>query len=228
MSKSNGLENSWLLAYFNAIPIANIVDNAAASPVTSLIVSLYSADPGEAGNQATNELAYTPYARVGVVRTSSGWTVAGNQATNAGTISFPKCTGVADDVTATYWGIGRSLTGNGTLDYSGVLGSFLGPGTAKASNDTITIPGLSGVAVGDKIIAIATPTGSIPGNVTEGTIYFAKTVSGNDITISTTSGGSPLDITTDGACFWVKASVLRVTENVLPQLSPSQITITED
>lgn len=64
MSKGNTFENDWLLLIFNATAIANIADNAASAPLTNLYVSLHTADPGEAGDQTTNEAAYTSYARV--------------------------------------------------------------------------------------------------------------------------------------------------------------------
>lgn len=228
MSKSNGLETSWVALYFNATPIANIADNAASAPATNLYVSLHSADPGEAGSQTTNEITYTaPYARIAVARTSGGWTVSGNTWSNAALVQFAKSTGVADDVTAVYWGIGRAVSGAGTLDWSGPLASFLGVGTG-ATSDTITIPGLTGVAVGDKIIAVSAPTSTIPAGITEGTTYFVKTLSGNDITISTTSGGATLDITAAGAAFFCKLSPLRITQNVQPQFQIGTLTGSED
>lgn len=233
MSKSNGLETGFLSLYFTAVAIPNIADNAAAAPATNLYVSLHTADPGEGGNQSTNEISYTgPYARVPVPRSVVGWTISGTsptQATNAGIIQFAKCTGVADQTTALYWGIGRSPSGAGILDYSGPLGSSLGLGTGKASNDTVTIPGLSGAAVGDKVVAVAIPNGTIPAGITEGTVYFLKTVAGNDVTLSTTSGGSLLDITADGACWFVKMSgIVQVSQNIAPNFAAGTILVFED
>lgn len=40
----------------------------------SFYVALHTSDPGEAGTQATNEIAYTSYARVAVARSAGGWT----------------------------------------------------------------------------------------------------------------------------------------------------------
>ena len=70
MSKGNTFENDILKLIFNATAIANIADNAASSPLTNLYASLHTADPGEAGDQTTNETSYTSYARVAVARTS--------------------------------------------------------------------------------------------------------------------------------------------------------------
>ena len=107
MSKGNTFENDLLLLIFNGTAIANIADNAASSPLTNLYVSLHTGDPGEAGNQTTNECAYTSYARVAVARSGSGWTVSGNAVSNAAAITFPAATGGTE--TATHFAVGRSL-----------------------------------------------------------------------------------------------------------------------
>jgi hypothetical protein len=231
MSKSDGLENSWLLLYFTATAIANIADNAASVPATNIFISLHTADPGEGGNQTSNECAYTGYARIAVVRTSGGWTVSGTnptQAVNAALVQFAKSTGVADNTNAIYFGVGRSSSGAGTLDYSGVLGTALGPGTAETDDNTVTIPGLAGVAVGDKIIFVHSPNGLTPGGIVEGTTYFAKTVAGDVLTLSATSGGATLTVTSDGSGFWYRSSPLQITLNVQPQFAAGTLVVTED
>ena len=119
MSKGNTFENDWLKLIFQATAIANIADNASSSPLTSLHVSLHTADPGEAGDQTTNEVAYTSYARVAVARTSGGWTVTTNSVSPVATISFPACTG--STATATHFGVGTASSGAGKLLYSGTV-----------------------------------------------------------------------------------------------------------
>lgn len=123
MSKANTFETDILALVFNATPITGLADNAASSPVTNLYVSLHTADPGEAGDQTTNEAAYTSYARVAVVRTSSGWTVSGNSVTNAASVSFPQCTGGSS--TVTHVGVGTAASGAGKLMYKGALTASL-------------------------------------------------------------------------------------------------------
>ena len=119
MSKGNTFENDWLKLIFNATAIANIADNAAASPLTNLYVSLHTADPGEAGDQTTNEVAYTSYARVAVARTTGGWTVTGNSVSPAANIDFPAATG--GTATATHFAVGTASSGAGKLLYSGTV-----------------------------------------------------------------------------------------------------------
>jgi hypothetical protein len=123
MSKGNTFENDLLLLIFNGTAIADIADNDATSPLTNLQVSLHSSDPGEAGSQTTNEVAYTSYARVAVARSGAGWTVSGNTVTNAALIQFPQCTG--SSVTATHFAIGTAASGAGKILYKGALSASL-------------------------------------------------------------------------------------------------------
>lgn len=122
MSKSNSWETALLELLFNNTNAANIGDATGlrgASTAGSLYVSLHTADPGEAGDQTTSETAYTSYARVAVVRSSSGWTVTGNSVSPAATISFPACTGGTS--TITHFGVGTAASGAGVLLYKGTV-----------------------------------------------------------------------------------------------------------
>lgn len=120
MSKSNTFENDLLKLIFNGVAIAGLADNAAASPLTNLYVSLHTADPGEAGDQTSNEISYTGYARVAVLRTSGGWTVTANSVSPNAPIEFGEMTDGAN-VTATHAAIGTHATGTGKILYSGAL-----------------------------------------------------------------------------------------------------------
>lgn len=122
MSASNALETAMLQHVFQNAALANIGDAGGLQPSATagnLYIALHTADPGEAGSQTTSETAYTSYARVAVVRTSGGWTVAANVASNAGSITFPTCTGGTS--TVTHFSIGTASAGAGTLLYSGAL-----------------------------------------------------------------------------------------------------------
>lgn len=119
MSKSNSFETDILELIFNATALADLAENDATSPATNLYVSLHTSDPGEAGNQTTNETSYTSYARVAVARTSGGWTVSGNSVSPAAEISFPACTG--GTATITHFGVGTGSSGTGYLMYKGTV-----------------------------------------------------------------------------------------------------------
>jgi hypothetical protein len=119
MSKGNTFENDWLKLIFNATAIANIADNAASSPLTNLQVSLHTADPGETGDQTTNETTYTSYARVAVARTTGGWTVTANSVSPAANIDFPEATG--GTATITHFSVGTAASGAGKVLYKGTV-----------------------------------------------------------------------------------------------------------
>lgn len=123
MSKSNTFENDLLNLIFNATPIANLADDAASSPLTNLYVSLHTADPGEAGNQTTNEVslaAYVGYDRVAVARSGSGWTITANSVSPVAAIDFPECT-AGTGATITHFAVGTASTGTGKVLYSGTV-----------------------------------------------------------------------------------------------------------
>ena len=116
MSKGNTTENDILEYVFK-----NTAFSWGAN--ANVFLSLHTADPGEAGSQTTSEATYTSYARVSVVRSGSGWTVSGNQASNAALVQFPQATGGTN--TITHVAVGTSTSGAGQLLYSGALNSSL-------------------------------------------------------------------------------------------------------
>lgn len=122
MSKSNISENDMIGFTFNKI-IPSWMGTLATTGSANLYIALHTADPGEAGTQATSEATYTSYARVAVERTGSGWTVSGNQASNTSLIQFPQCTGGSN--TITYVSVGTDSSGATEILYSGALNSSL-------------------------------------------------------------------------------------------------------
>lgn len=91
--------------------------------ITDLYLSLHTADPGEGGSQTTSEATYTSYARVAVVRSAVGWTVAGATSQNAALVQFPTATGGSN--TITHVAIGTLSSGAGQILVSGALNSSL-------------------------------------------------------------------------------------------------------
>lgn len=105
--------NDLALLIMEATAIANVADNAASAPFTNTEISLHTASPGVGGNQTTNEVTYTSYARVAVARTGVGWDTTGGVSAPAANIDFPAGTGGSG--TATHMGIGTTHTGAGKL-----------------------------------------------------------------------------------------------------------------
>lgn len=225
--KTNSLENAWLLHYFNNAAIANVGDATglpASAAAGSLFLSAHTAFPGEAGAQNTSECAYTGYTRQGVARSGAGFTVATNSVTNAALVQFGNKTAGADE-TIFYLGIGRSSAGAGTLDYIAVNASDRALFTAVAA-DTITCPGVT-FAVNDRVAFFDIVESDFPTGITVGTVYFVLTVSGNDITVSTTQGGATLDITAAGSGMAFRVTPLAVTNGVNPQIAISALSLLE-
>lgn len=123
MPKGSTYSNDILKLIFNGTAIANIADNAAASPLTSLYLALHTADPGVGGSQTTSETAYTNYARVAVTRNSGGFTVTGDTVANTALAQFPQCG--ASGATITHISIGTASSGAGKVLYSGALNASL-------------------------------------------------------------------------------------------------------
>lgn len=122
MSMSNASETALLNLLFNNTDWANVGDAAGlqnSATAGSFYVALHTADPGEAGTQATSEATYTGYARVAVARSGAGWTVSGNQVTNAATVQFGECT--AGSETITHFSVGLESAGATAILYSGAL-----------------------------------------------------------------------------------------------------------
>lgn len=118
MSKGNTFEDDVLKLIFNATAIGNLADNTVTSPATTLTVALHTADPGEAGTQATSETAYTGYARVAVARTTGGWTVTTGSVSPVANIDFAECT-ASPGGAITHFSVGTG-TANKLL-YSGTV-----------------------------------------------------------------------------------------------------------
>ena len=122
MSKSNSWENGLLLLVFNNTNFANVGDATGlrgSSTAGDFYLSLHTSDPGEAGDQTTNETSYTSYARVAVARSGSGFTVSTNSVVLAANVDFPACTG--GTATITHVGIGTASSGAGVLLYKGTV-----------------------------------------------------------------------------------------------------------
>jgi len=122
MSKANTWEEGLLDLFFLNTDFTQVGDAGGlrgSSSAGNLYVSLHTSDPGEAGDQTTNEIAYTSYARVAVARSGAGWARTGSTINPVAAITFPPGTGGSG--TATHFGIGTASSGAGKLLYSGTV-----------------------------------------------------------------------------------------------------------
>lgn len=143
---SNAAEAAFLDLLFLNADWANIGDAAGllqSATDGSFHISLHTADPGEAGDQATSEIAYTGYGRVAVARAAGGFTRAVSTISNTATVQFGECT--AGGGTATHFAIGRDAAGAGQIIVSGALAAsrvisagitpLFNPGTLQGTAD---------------------------------------------------------------------------------------------
>lgn len=228
MSWGNTTENNVAKIIYNATAWANIADNAAASPNTTFFIALHTADPGEAGTQSTSEASYTGYARVSINRASGagGLTVTNNVVTNTSAVTFAQCT--AGSASITHVSLGMLTSGAGIIINKAPAGPINTQYEFTAlANDNIIAP-ISAFAVDDRVsfYPLEGVQNSLPGGVTEGTVYFVKTAAGTTITVSTTSGGATLDITTDGSGIVWKHSILAISAGITPNIAAGQLQFT--
>ena len=116
MSFGNTFETDLLSLIFTNTNIALVGDATGlrgSSTAGSVYLALHTADPGEAGDQTTSEAAYTGYARIGVTRDVTAWTVTSNagtgQVVNVSTLSWPQCTALP--ATITWISVGLASSG---------------------------------------------------------------------------------------------------------------------
>ena len=69
--------------------------------------------------ESTSETNYGSYARVGVARTTAGWTVSGNSVSPAADITFPQAT--SGTATITHFAVGTASSGTNTILYYGTV-----------------------------------------------------------------------------------------------------------
>ncbi len=131
MGKGATWASDLLKLYFLGTAVATVANNAA-SPFTSHVVALHTADPGSGGSQLTNEAAYTGYARALVPRNGSGWTVLGMVVSLTADVAFGQCT-ANPGPPLTHWSVSR---GGGTIDYFGTI-------TPPIIMDTLVVPVLT-------------------------------------------------------------------------------------
>lgn len=126
MSASNEFETDILELIFLNTALADIGDSGGLQPSAaagSLYISLHTADPGEGGNQSTNEASYTGYGRVAVARSGAQWTVTGDTASNDNTVTFGQNTGSSQ--TVTHFACGKESSGATGILFSNALSASL-------------------------------------------------------------------------------------------------------
>lgn len=128
MPKSTDACNRVVNLMYRATAWPNVADNAAASPLTNVVVALHNATLTAATNsQAENEVAYSGYARQNVARSTGFAAASGGSTSNAALLQFPQ-SGVTGGTLAAV-STGTTISGAtpvwhfGTLNSSVVIGA---------------------------------------------------------------------------------------------------------
>lgn len=115
------LRDDLLRLVLAAVPIPELADDASEDPITELWISLHTGDPGDDGDQETNEATYGAYERMSLARDGSSWVFTSEGARLADRLFFPRATSGSE--TLTHFAIGTSETGAGLLLHSDPLGT---------------------------------------------------------------------------------------------------------
>lgn len=228
MSLGNTIENELLDHLLRNADVALIGDATGlrgSSTAGSLYFALHTADPGEAGDQTTSECSYTGYARVALARSGSPAfsAASGGVASLAANTDFGQRTDSGAAQEASYFTIGAASLGTGKVLFRGIIGptsgGFTKPFIGIASDDGVRILG-HGLSVDDRVVFRSLLGSTMPTGVTEGTVYYVKSVVDSDtITISATSGGATVDITASGSGIAQRAQPISITQGTIPRLT---------
>lgn len=111
MPKATVTCNNFLNLLYRAVAWPNVADNAAASPITNILMRLATASYTASSTGDANETVYTNYAAQNVPRSGLGYTAAsGGSINNFAAIEYPQCgaTGAAITSAAKTKGAGAS------------------------------------------------------------------------------------------------------------------------
>lgn len=162
--------------------------------------SLHSGAPGGSGS---NELTggSPAYARKSVTWGAASGGVVAN--TNSQVFDVP----AGSDVEYVgLWSLSSAGTFFGAFAASSPADETGAVATALASTDVFTAPGHTFDDT-DQVVVVDTGNSALPGGVSEETTYYVRDVSGGTFKLALTSGGSAIDISSDGACFVFSQSV---------------------
>lgn len=179
--------------------IDHILRNQAFTPPATVYLGLHTADPGLTG---TNEVTGGSYARQSMALTAAS----SSHTDNSGLLSFTLMPAVAAPgvVYAGLWDaatVGNFLYGGPLTGATQVSRGF----TVAASTDLFTSYA-HGLSAGDTVEFETALGTALPAGVTAGTIYYviASGLTTDAFKVSTTSGGSTIDVTADGNGVWRK------------------------
>jgi len=194
----------------------------------ALYMALHTSAPsGLSDTQATGEVSYTGYARLSMDRLDARWTVAAGSAGASALFLLGSVWGecmAGSPQTAAFWSIGQAGSGAGRVCWWGPIANRVVPFVARASSDLCIVTD-SGVWVDGTPVAFYAlpPYGVLPGGISEGTLYYAVNATAQTFQVSTTLGGSALNITSDGDGMVCWCTPIPIDVGVTPRLPASTL-----
>jgi hypothetical protein len=172
------------------------------------------------------EAAFTGYARAAVTFGAAADTspIGGRQRANTGALSFGTSSSANEDQIA--YGV-HSASSGGTLYSIGLLDTDSPViGTAETTAEDITAPA-HGFSTDQRVFVLAAPGAPIPTGLSENTAYFvlAAGLTTDVFRLSTTSGGSAVNITARGAAMFCPYTPRTVANGATPQLAIGAVVV---
>lgn len=175
-------------------------------------------DPGTSTNANSGEVngGSPAYARKSLTQASA----ASGQKANSGALTFDIPAGTTAGF-LTFWNAGTGNTNNyrGYAPVNGTAKGFFSVDTTLANDQLLSVG--HGLADGDRVMLFNVFSETLPTGLTEGTIYYVVSSATNTFKVSTTLGGSAVDITAvgGGEGYWQK---------IIPETFASQGQLTVD
>lgn len=196
---------------------------------TPVYVALFTDTNTQAQRDAgtATEVSGNAYARLSVTNNTTNWPNSSSGSKSNGiafTFATPTPSGWG---TITAFGIYDALTTGNLLYWGDLLGTE--KGFTADTGDLLTSPAHALVA-GDRIKVSSVAGTTIPTGLTDGAYYYviASGLVTDAFKISTTLGGSAVDVTASGGGKWGKTQEVTVNANVAPSFAISALVITED
>jgi hypothetical protein len=223
---SNNSQTNAMKLIFNGTSWANFSDVSAVGPATFLFVALHTADPTNAGTQASSEITYTGYTRVAVARTSGAFAITGTSPASCSpvaAITFPPGTGGSGTATFATVGLGKVSGAAGSITCtSAAPGVFTWTAHALTAGMQFYFTGTAPTGLTASTVYYVSAGGNLAANTFAVSSTYALALASTSITTTGTGanligfgGGTATDILWNGA-----VSPTIVTGNgVTPQLT---------
>lgn len=217
-SKSNFLEDELL---------DHVLGNAAYTAPANVFLGLFTVAPSDAGGGT--ECSAGNYARKQIANNNTNFPAASGGSKSLA-VQQDFVTANADWASlvspVVAFGLFDAST-SGNLLYWAWLGSDAGKVFTATTADVLTSPG-HGLANNDQVRVMAIPGATLPTGLSAGTTYFVISVSGDTFSLSTTQGGSAIDITAAGAGLIAKIAAKPILNGDTASFAASSLVISEE